>query len=222
MRARKPLEAVRGTYTALPHALLDSTAFHGAGHPAKALLLELLRQHNGRNNGRLQLTGAWLSSRGWKSADVIQRAIVELMERGLVVRTKQGGLNIGPSLYALTWLPVTNFVGLDISSSTYHPGAWTFMDKLPIPQKQQSHTARRNSTTPGDGVAKAPATPPDGAKKAVFGEVATPGDGDNEYIPLPPACSSASPVSCVAASEQQKPQETAPEKKWRPAIMTRC
>ncbi|MES2406974.1 MAG: hypothetical protein V4528_06600 [Pseudomonadota bacterium] len=128
---KRPVESVSGSYTPLPHAVLDSVAFMGAGITAKALLFELLRQHNGSNNGRLQLTSKWLARRCWRSADVVLRARGKLIERGLIVQTRQGGLNHGASQYGLTWLPITNFVGLDIAQKDYHPGAWRFMDQAP-------------------------------------------------------------------------------------------
>ena len=140
-KPRKPVEAVTGSYTALPHAVLDSVAYMGAGHPAKALLCELLRQHNGRNNGHLQLSVPWLKTRGWNSPDVTLRAKRVLLVRGLIVQCRQGGLNAGASLYALTWLPITNFVGLDIQAKDYHPGAWCLLDKLPPIKNARSVTS---------------------------------------------------------------------------------
>lgn len=158
---KRPAEAVNGQYGAIPIALLNSAAFMGASYPAKALLFELIRQHNGKNNGHFQLAFAWLAKRGWKSRDVIQRAKAELIERGLIIQTLQGGLNIGPTLYAVTWLTISNFVGLDIQSKDYHPGAWAFMDKLPIGKKNanavppdgKGSTGKRYSTVPPDGTA---------------------------------------------------------------------
>lgn len=83
-KRKKPQEAVSGRYTPVPHEVLDSAAFQGASTRAKAMLLELLRQHNGGNNGHLQLSLHWLKTRGWNSADQIQKAKVELLKRKLV------------------------------------------------------------------------------------------------------------------------------------------
>lgn len=158
--SKRPAEAIAGRYSPIPHTVLDSTAFMQASHPSKALLFELMRQHSGTNNGRLQLAHSWLSTRGWKSRDVIQRARDELLQRGLLVETKKGGLNAGPSWYALTWLGITNFVGLDIKQPAFQPGAWAFMDKLHagkiasgVPPDGTASTARRDSTGPPDGTA---------------------------------------------------------------------
>jgi len=88
--SRKPVESVRGSYTPLVHAVLDSAALMGASYTARSLLLELMRQHTGSNNGHLHLAQGWLRKRGWNSGDTIQRAKVELLKRGLIVQTQQG------------------------------------------------------------------------------------------------------------------------------------
>lgn len=166
-KQKRPVEAIGGLYSAIPHTVMDSTAFRGASHPAKALLFELMRQHTGSNNGHLHLSFSWLQSRGWKSRDVIQRARDELVERGLLIQTRQGGLNIGASRYAVTWLRISNFVGLEIESKNYHPGAWGFMDTLPIANKNanacppngKGNTASRYSPLPPAGTGEALAVP---------------------------------------------------------------
>ncbi|WP_018508721.1 hypothetical protein [Thiobacillus thioparus] len=158
-KQKRPVESIGGLYSAIPHTVLDSTAFKGASYPAKALLFELMRQHSGSNNGHLHLSFSWLQGRGWKSRDVIQRAKDELMQRGLLIQTRQGGLNIGASRYGLTWLHISNFVGLEIERKDYHPGAWGFMDALPIANKNantsppagKGNTASRYSTLPPAG-----------------------------------------------------------------------
>jgi len=149
-RQKRPIEAISGQYSAIPHQVLDSIAFKGLGHPAKALLFELMRQHTGKNNGHLQLSFAWLANkRGWKSREVIQRAKHELIERGLVILTRQGGLNAGASQYAVTWISISNFVGLDIQQRSYHPGAWRLMDELPVAKTQKAYRETVQSVPSG-------------------------------------------------------------------------
>jgi hypothetical protein len=181
---KKPLEPCQGQYTALPHGLLDSVALMGAGHPARSLLFDLLRQHNGRNNGHIQMAAPWMKKRGWTSNDVLHRAKLELIERGLIIQTRQGGLNAGANLYAVTWLPISNFVGLDIQSKHYHPGAWQFMNPLPVIGKHKTHPVSRCGTAPPHGVADPLAAPPDGAKTALSGASTAPSNGNNEYTHL--------------------------------------
>lgn len=172
----KPLESVQGSYCALPHAVLDSIALMGAGHTARSLLFDLLRQHNGKNNGHFQMALPWLRKRGWTSNDVIHRAKLELIDRGLIIQTRQGGLSAGANLYAITWLIITNFVGLDIRPKDYHPGAWRLMENLPImgkcaPQlssqnskKYDLRSAARGDTAPHYGAVDSPTVPFNGVK----------------------------------------------------------
>lgn len=188
-----------GRYAAIPHSLLDSVAFMGASHLARSLVIELLRQHDGKNNGHLHLSTSWLKRRGWASIDGIQKAKIEVLGRGLVIKTRQGGLNFGPDKYALTWLPITNFIGLDIAQKAYHPGAYLFMNKLPTGNseafpppvrnaakrtvKRNDCSAVRNNTVPPHGTAAAPTVPPDGTKTTLSGASAVPSDGNNELLP---------------------------------------
>lgn len=131
-KSNRSIESIIGRFSAIPHCVLDSVAFQEASHTAKALLFDLIRQHNGANNGHLHLSQSWLRARGWNSNSVVQRAKEQLKERELIVQTKQGGLNIGASLFAVTWIHISNYVGLDIQSMHYHPGAWAAMNNLPI------------------------------------------------------------------------------------------
>jgi hypothetical protein len=194
---KKPLEATHGYFSALPHALLDSVAFMGAGHPARSLLFDLIRQHNGRNNGHIQMAVPWMKTRGWTSNDVLHRAKLELIERGLIIQTRQGGLNMGANLYAVTWLDISNFAGLDIQAKDYHPGKWRFMDTLPVMgqrmrglalQSRENHnmsSASRCAIAPPDGVADPLAAPPHGANPVLSGIITAPSNGNNEYYHLP-------------------------------------
>ncbi len=190
--SKKPQEAVSGSYTPLPHALLDSMAFMGASDRAKAMLLELVRQHSGRNNGHLHLAIGWLRKRGWKSTSAIQLAKAELVERGLAVLTSRGGLNAGPDRYALTWLPISNHIGLsEVTPRTYAPGAWRFADPPPVlsnrkpppPNNRKKRAERsdsRNSSVPVAGTASMLTIPVVGTKRAVLGCSTVPTTGNNE------------------------------------------
>jgi hypothetical protein len=162
---KKPLEAVSGLYAPVPHSVMDSQAFKGAGHVARSLLYELIRQHTGTNNGHLHLSFTYLKNRGWTSRDVIQRARDELIKRELIVQTKKGGLNYGSSLFALTWLDITNCYGLDINSGSYHKGAYAMLDRLPVKNKLSVPSGgtvkpvRRNSPDPSGGTVNALTVP---------------------------------------------------------------
>lgn len=206
-RINRP-ESISGGFSAMPWSVLDGEAFQGATQRAKAMLFDVIRQLDGRNNGHLNLAVSTLRKRGWKSADAIQAAKVELLARGLVIRTKTGGLNIGPDLYAVTWLNISNFVGLEIGPHQYHPGAWRFVEDLPatkrrhsrVPEKREGHSASRNSTIPPHGTVEASTVPPHGTKTAPFDAPAIPPHGNNVIHQSPPV--ECSPVRTLEAVEQ--------------------
>ncbi|MEW6119379.1 MAG: hypothetical protein AB1593_04740 [Pseudomonadota bacterium] len=176
-------------YCSIPWSVLDSRAYQGATPTARALLFELLRQHSGSNNGHLHLAHKWLAPRGWTSKETIERARDDLLKRGLIVQTKQGGLFIGASLYAVTWLPVSNHVGLETSPSTYHPGAWLLCD-LPktngrkSPVKKSCHPVHRGSLAPSIGAVSEPLAPSIGAVDPVFDHSPAPSIGDDVSMPV--------------------------------------
>jgi hypothetical protein len=144
-------EKIDGPYSAIPHVILDSVAFKGASDKAKALLFPIVRQLNGQNNGRIQLTQPWLTKQGFPSSSNY-KARDELITRGLLFQTKYGGLKMGPNWYAVTWLPITNFVGLDIQR--FDRGAWalcklerTNKRKPPKQKREERYDYRSISAT---------------------------------------------------------------------------
>lgn len=183
-KGKKPPEAVSGSYTPIPHAVLDSKAFQSASKRAKALLFELLRQHNGGNNGHLHLAVGWLRKRGWTSNDQIQKAKIELLKLELICKTRQGGLVTGHDCYALTWLDITNYANLDIRKAGYYRGSWHNLDQLSLPKKRECHTGVRNSTVPPSGTGTVPVVPPYGALNDVSADLPVPSDGNNECCQL--------------------------------------
>lgn len=93
-------------FAMLPYYILDSAAYQQLSSHARALLVELVRQHRGTNNG--DLSAAYSEMRGrraFKSKGTLDRALNELLEAGLIERTRQGGRN-RCSLYALSWLAI--------------------------------------------------------------------------------------------------------------------
>lgn len=189
-RPRAP-ERIEGQYSGIPWNVMDSFAFSGATNKAKAMLFELMRQHNGRNNGHLHATISWLVTRGWTSKSSAADAVAELEQRGLIVKTRQGGRNAGPSYYALTWHIITNFVGLDIDAKQYRRGAWAECDlfpsdRRPPPAKNCDHRpAWRGSPAPVGGADDGEAAPLGGSKTGTFLENAAPLGGEDVIKPFP-------------------------------------
>lgn len=129
-------ESISGGFSAIPWTVLDSASFMGASDKAKALLFALMRQHSGNNNGHLHLAKKWLYAHGWTCDENNRKACNELIERGLIVHTKYGGLNMGANYYAVTWHTISNFVGLDISANAYARGAYSLCNLPPTARRK--------------------------------------------------------------------------------------
>ncbi len=162
-RGKKAPERPSGQFVALPHSVLDSVAWKASSGPARALLIDLCRQINGRNNGHLHLARSWIEARGWTRPATVKKLRDELIRYRLILQTKHGGLNNGAHLYAVTWLPITDYSALDLTSAEYQPGAY-HLAPLPEPEKKQKprtpHVlAKHSARTPHVLAGEAPRTP---------------------------------------------------------------
>jgi hypothetical protein len=94
-------------FAMMPHSVLLSDAYRTLPCYAKIVLLVLVAQYDGKNNGNLALT--WSMARKWgiRSHEHLTRGLSLLRERGLIEVTRQGGKRpLGPTLYAVTWHPI--------------------------------------------------------------------------------------------------------------------
>jgi len=177
-RKKRPPEQCAGGFAALPWVVLDSKAHQEAGYASRALLTELARQLNGSNNGHLQLTRSWLAPRGWTSDQTIQASKTELQNLGFIQQTRQGGKGIGPSRFAVTWLPISNFQGLEIGPKDF--GRSAFMRQPLIPPPKENHrSSSRSDSALASGVSTPSITPPTGPKTAHSVNFSAPKSGNN-------------------------------------------
>ncbi len=143
-KERLPERVTGSRFAAFPHSVFDSISFAGASDKAKALLLALVRQLNGANNGHLQLTTKWLKKAGYTCPSNNIKARKELIERGLIVQTKFGGLNMGADLFAVTWLPISNTIDLDITMNGFNQGAYQLCTLPPTKKREVKKRGRFN------------------------------------------------------------------------------
>ncbi len=187
-RSKKPLEAPGGRYFALPHAVLDSPVYTECSAAARALLLELCRQHNGSNNGKLHLARSWLELRGWNRPATVRRLKEELIQRRLIVQTRHGGLNNGPHWFAVSWLAISDFRGMDIVQKDYHPGAY-LLASFNAPEKKQKgwtpHVLEKQSARTARILGPEAARTPQAREDVVFTQSARTPDVHNECLPFP-------------------------------------
>lgn len=119
-KGRRPV----GSFFRLPTEVLNSPAFLSLTFKGRALLLDLGARFNGHNNGDLAMPWSWMRPRGWKSKETLRRAMLELIEVGMIELTRQGGLH-APSLFAFTWIEIHDCGGkLDVPSTAVPSGKW--------------------------------------------------------------------------------------------------
>ncbi len=167
-----------GGFAAIPWSVLDCPAYARISHPARSLLMEIARQFVRDNNGRLLASAAYLSKRGWKSADVITRAKRELLAAGFIHQTVQGHRPNKASWYAITWQTLDRLPGYDHGAAeSFERGAYRKSDPLKITSLRPSHGVERPSIAPSHGVGKVSPTPSHGAISPTFHPLSTPSHG---------------------------------------------
>lgn len=175
-----------GGFVALPWSVLDCPAYSLLSHPAKSLLIEFSRQYVRDNNGRLLASGKYLSKRGWRSADVIQRAKRELIDAGFIYETVKGHRPNKASWYAVTWQNLDKHNGYDAGTfegwkdarSGYANSKYQKIKSL-IP----SQGVRGSVIALSGGVKACSPIPPGDAINALFISLPTPCGGNHLDIP---------------------------------------
>lgn len=184
-----------GGFVALPWSVLDSVSYARLSHPARALLFELARQFVRDNNGRLLASAAYLSKRGWNSADVITRAKRDLLAAGFIHETVKGHRPNRASWYAVTWRTLDRLPGYDAGAAeSFERGAYQKAAPLKNASLRPSPGVEGPSVAPSPGVGKVPPTPSPGVIRATFGPRSTPSPGNHLDMPSIAIGSPAIPV----------------------------
>lgn len=143
-----------GGFVALPWTVLDCPAYTALSYPARALLMEVARQFVRDNNGRMLLSIAYLSKRGWKSSDVITRAKRELLAAGFIFETVMGHRPNKASWYAVTWRTLDKLQGYDEgATASFIRGAYMSTVLKPQPTREQLYEKWRGVGAGGTGKA---------------------------------------------------------------------
>jgi hypothetical protein len=127
-----------GRFLALPYTVLDSPAFMNLPAPAVRLLLDVARQYDGNNNGKLLASDKYLSTRGWTSHDTALRARRELELSGLIFETRKGMRPNRTAWYAVTWLTLDWTPDMDIKRENFTRGAYAKTLTLPVVPKTRA------------------------------------------------------------------------------------
>lgn len=167
-----------GGFIALPWAVLDSHAYLRLSMHARALLLEVARQLNFDNNGRLLLSRAFLAKRGWKSMDMLTKAKRELLEGGFIHETVQGHRPNKASWYAVTWQVLDRHPGYDVGAvETFERGAYRKGTPLKNAVLSPPHGTGSAKTVPSHGTSSPAAVPHHGPIKALCSPTSVPPHG---------------------------------------------
>ena len=176
------------SFVALPWCVLDCDAYGRLSHPARSLLMEFARQYVRDNNGRLLASGRYLRTRGWKSADVIQRAKQELIDAGFIYETVKGHRPNKASWYAITWHDIDRHSGFDAGAFEGWKDARSGYAKSKNLQVKNTRLIPLKGVdkpliAPSSGIASYPPTPLSGAINASFAYPSTPSEGNHLDIP---------------------------------------
>lgn len=106
------------SFGALPRIVWMHPDYCHLSGSAVKLLMDLVCQYNGRNNGNLTVAYSVLKRRGWKSKQTISSATHELLDANLIVQTREGYFtNPGGrcALYAITWKAIDECPGKNLT-----------------------------------------------------------------------------------------------------------
>lgn len=119
LASRKKIERTTGRkdsgrFALIPKNVMLSEEFLSLTGRAVHLLLAIAAQYSGYNNGNLCAAQKVLRPYGFTSADTIARSLKQLLDVGLLIKTREGLFFGGVSkcaLYALAWQPINDIPG---------------------------------------------------------------------------------------------------------------
>lgn len=175
---RAQAERVPGRFLALPHDVILSPAFRSLSYPAVALLIDIAISSL---NGRLTAARKKMKALGWKSNDVISRALAELKDRGLIVETRAARWPRQPAWYAVTWLGLEHTSDLDIDPRMFRRGLYRdYLAAAPVAQSMRPGGGpMRTSAGPSGRPISLPMRPSDGPVPPSAPDSICPPDGLN-------------------------------------------
>jgi len=119
------------TFIPVPVAVLESAAYRGLPMRAKALLLDMLQQYRGINNGDISAAFSNMKAFGWKSEATLFAARRELEEAGLVFVTRMGARPNRPTLFGFTFYELDEMSKLEVTRKSFPRGQWRMKDPIP-------------------------------------------------------------------------------------------
>jgi hypothetical protein len=137
-----------GGFSSLPHIVQESANWAQCSPMAIKLLMDLLGQFKGSNNGDLCAALRILKPKGWTRGETISNALRELIHYGMIEMTRQGGLHRA-SLFAVTWKPIDHCNGkLEVKASNVASRLWAQTKPPYVRPIKKDQAAKRPSAKP--------------------------------------------------------------------------
>jgi hypothetical protein len=191
-RDKRPKTVRDGTtFLALPHVVLESTAYRSVNTFARALLIDIAMQLKGSNNGRLLCSTAHMKPLGWTSQGTLHKAKADLLAVGLLYETVKGQRPHKASWYAVTWIPLERLPSYDegafegfVRGSYRQAPAQSKVVKNAV--LSPLHGLERGRIGPPHGLDKRSASPPHGPIRGQNGTFSSPPCGHHLDKPSSP------------------------------------
>ena len=141
-----------GSFSMLPHVVQESQNWAQCSYMAIKLLMDLLSQFKGSNNGDLSAALSVMKSKGWTRGQTISKAVRELIYYGMIEMTRQGGLH-RCSLYAVTWKPIDHCNGkLEVKAINVPSRLWVNTKPPYVRPIKKRQAAKRPNAKPPNGL----------------------------------------------------------------------
>jgi len=137
-----------GPFVAMPRDFLRSRTLASLSPFAAKLLLDMLAAYNGRNNGDLCCTWVLMQPRGWRSKSTLEKARRELLDKGVIQLTRQGGRR-WPNFHALDlfWVDECKGKQLEVAPSGRPTNRWLLKEPAPsIAEARAAFKAKQQQT----------------------------------------------------------------------------
>jgi hypothetical protein len=122
-RAKAKGRGDKPRFAGIPHHVMRHADYIGLSGSGLRLLLEMVLQYNGKNNGNLHAAWSLLKGRGFNSQTTLNKALAELLEKRFLVKTREGWFsNPGKrcALYAITWSAIDECPGKNLDVQSTH------------------------------------------------------------------------------------------------------
>jgi hypothetical protein len=117
-----------GGHVRLPQVVMQNSDFMRLTPSAVKVLMVLVSQYRGKNNGDLSATQKTMQEWGGMAPATLAKALRELQESRLIVKTRDAYIGReGPrcNLFAITWQPIDICGGkLDVADTVSPPRNW--------------------------------------------------------------------------------------------------